>query len=245
MSEGLDVDSDRRQNWHHILEHLPEYTFQERDGKKVFRYTAQGADWWPNNTLGTQQIYPAGQVDLDSDPGLLQAAKNTIEVMQRWHDTNGSNSFFPAAVRIGCDPDKILKELRAYSGHAGPNGFQQGNPHGIENLSTVPNTINEMLCLGHNGVLRLFPVWPKDRDAAFVNIRCRGAFLVSGTLRDGAVQTVTILSEKGCDCTVVNPWPGKQVQLFRNGETAEVVEGDRLILKTSADEIIGLQLAQT
>lgn len=95
--------------------------------------------------------------------------------------------------------------------------------------------------MGHKGVIRLFPAWPKERDASFVNIRCWGAFLVSGELKDGVVQKAKILSEKGSDCTVVNPWPGIQVQVIRNGETAEVVEGDRFTLKTTANEEIILK----
>ena len=240
MSKALDVDADRSDRWNHILKHLSGYTFQERDGKKVFRYTEKGTDWWENNTLGIQQIYPAGQIHLGSDPELLAVSKNTIEVMGRWLDGNGSNSIFPAAVRIGYDPESILKELRRYAEHTRPNGFQEGNPHGIENLSTVPNTINEMLCMGHKGVLRLFPVWPKNKDASFSNIRCWGAFLVSGELKDGTVQTVKILSEKGRDCTVVNPWPGKSFQLIRDGKKTEILEGDRVTFETEAGEVFEL-----
>jgi len=240
MSKELNLDADRRDKWNYILKHLSGYTFQEKNGKKVFRYTEKGTAWWRNNTLVIQQIYPAGQIHLDSDPELLEVSRNTIDVMQRWHDGNGSNSFFPAAVRIGYDPATILRELRKYSEHTRPNGFQRGNPHGIENFSTVPNTINEMLCMGHKGVLRLFAVWPKSKNASFTNIRCWGAFLVSGELKGGMVAKARILSEKGRDCTVVNPWPGKSVQLIRNGEKAEVLSGERITFKTTVGEVIEL-----
>jgi len=46
-------------------------------------------------------------------------------------------------------------------------------------------------------VLRFFPVWPKEKDARFGNLRAVGAFLVSGELKDGQVRHVTIVSEKG------------------------------------------------
>ena len=237
----LEQDAERRASWEHILEHLSVGSLQEKEGKTVFKYTEKGTDWWPSNTIGIQHIYPAGQIDLDSDPELLQVARNTLEVMRRWHDTNGSNSFFPAAVRVGYQPETILKELRIYSENARPNGFQEGNPHGIENYSTVPNTINEMLCMGHKGLLRIFPVWPKNRNASFVNIRCWGAFLVSGKICDGVIQKVTIYSEKGTECNVINPWPENPVQIIRNGEAAEVVEGNSLIFKTIMNENIELE----
>ena len=162
-------------------------------------------------------------------------SRNTIDVMQRWLDGNGSNSFFPAAVRTGCDPKVILSQLRRYAEHTYANGFQAGNPHGIENLSTVPNTINEMLCMGHMGVLRVFPVWPMDQDASFTKLRCWGAVLVSGELKHGVIGPVNILSEQGRDCTVVNPWPGKQVSLHSRGRLVRTLKGERFTFKTKAD----------
>lgn len=243
MSRHLRRDAERRDAWKHILKHLSGYTFQQRDGKTVFRYTEQGTDWWDRNTVGIQQIYPVGHIHLDSESELLKVSRNTIEVMSRWQDFNGTNSFFPAAVRIGYDPDIILRELRAYVAACRPNGFfQPKNMHGIENCSTVPNTINEMLCMDHKGVIRLFAVWPKARDAEFVRIRCWGAFLVSAALRDGVVQDVTIVSEKGRDCTVVNPWAPESVQLVRNGTLAERLAGDRVTFATVPGEQIIMNL---
>jgi hypothetical protein len=43
---------------------------------------------------------------------------------------------------------------------------------------------------------------------------------------------VKIHSERGRDCTVVNPWPGKQVDVYRDGKKVETLEGDRLVIKT-------------
>ncbi len=243
MSAELKLDADRRKKWQHIKDHLSDYSYQERDGKKVFRYSEKGTAWWGDNTLGIQHIYPGGQIGFDSDPHLLQIARNTIDVMQRWIDFNGSNSFFPAAVRVGYDPNTILPQMRKYVKNTYPNGFQLNNPHGIENFSTVPNTINEMLCMGHQGVLRVFPVWPKNKDASFHNLRTFGAFLVSSELKNGNVLFVKIVSEKGRDCVFVNPWSGSKVQLHRNGEIAEVLQGERVVFKTSKDEIILLKAA--
>jgi alpha-L-fucosidase 2 len=241
MSQTLNRDAERRDQWRHILKHLSNYSFQEKGGKTVFRYTEKGTAWWQNNTLGIQQIYPAGQIHLDSDPELLEVSRNTIEVMQRWLDGNGSNSFFPAAVRIGYDPVTILEQLRKYAKHSYPNGFQAGNPHGIENLSTVPNTINEMLCMGHKGVLRVFPVWPKHQDAAFTQIRCWGAFLVSAELKNGRVKQVSIFSEKGRDCRMVNPWPGQKLGLYCDGKRLKTLKGKRLSFESQAGTLYQLK----
>ena len=219
---------------------MSEYSYQKKKGKKVFRYSEKGTDWWQNNTLGIQHIYPAGQIGLDSDPELLRVAHNTVDVMQRWLDNNGSNSFFPAAMRIGYNPEIILKQFNLYVDHTYPNGFQLGNPHGIENMSTIPNTINEMLLQSHEGVLKLFPVWPKNQSAEFHQLRTHGAFLVSSKLKNGKISNVEIKSEKGRLCNVLNPWPEKQVRLNRAGGKEEILFGKILEINTSKEEILKL-----
>ena len=93
---------------------------------------------------------------------------------------------------------------------------------------------------GHEGVIRLFPVWPRDLDARFGDLRAVGAFLVSADLRGGAVSGVRIRSEKGRDCTVLNPWPGRAVTLTRSAQPAETVTGDRFTFKTRPDETVNL-----
>ena len=236
MSTLLGVDADRRATWKDVMDHLSDYPTQTRNGKVVFRYSEKGPDWWGDNTVGIQHIYPAGQIGLGSDPVLLEIARNTMLEMGRWQDFNGTNSFFPAAVRVGLDPDTILHHLNVYAKHTYLNGFQRGNPHGIENLSTVPNTINEMLCMGHQGIIRLFPVWPKGQDASFYHIRVEGAFLVSASQKAGEISYLKILSEKGRDLTLYNPWKGQKVQVSVDGSDLCILEGDILSLKTELNK---------
>jgi hypothetical protein len=235
MSVELAVDKDRQEKWRHILKNLSGYTTFEKDGVKVFRETETGTEWSSSNTCGIQHIYPAGAIGLDSDPKLLEVSRNTIRVLNRWIDNNGMSSIYPAAVRVGYDPAIILKELRGMiETKGGANGLTTGIVEGVENCSIVPNTINEMLCMSHGHVLRLFPVWPKDKDARFQNLRAWGAFLVSSELKGGEVKFVKIHSEKGRDCTLVNPWPAKVVDVYRNGKKVETLKGDRITLKTEA-----------
>lgn len=231
MSDFLQVDVERRTKWQYVYDHLSDYPLQELNGKTVFRYTESGIDWWEGNTLGIQHIYPGNQIGLASDSALLQVARNTITEMQRWADFNGSNSFFPAAVRVGYEPDSILNHLNAYSRHTYPNGYQRENPHGIENWSTVPNTINQMLCMGNQGIIRLFPVWPVDKEAAFSRIRTEGAFLVSAELKKGFIPSVSIESEQGRDLCMLNPWPSMVVEVEEKGKITEM-SGEYLSMRT-------------
>lgn len=238
MSTELSIDEEKHDKWQHILDHLSDFPTQRKQGKKVFRYTEGGTAWWRDNTLGIQHIYPSGQIGLDSDEELIEVSLNTIDVMQRWLDNNGSNSFFPAAVRLGYDPEEILSQLRKYAEHTYPNGFQDGNPHGIENMSTVPNTINEMLLQSHEGIIRLFPVWPRGNAAEFHQLRTYGAFLVSSKMKHGQISHVEIYSERGRICKVLNPWLGKQVVLQRAGIKDELLSGGILEISTFEGELL-------
>jgi alpha-L-fucosidase 2 len=83
----------------------------------------------------------------------------------------------------------------------------------IKNCSGVPSTINEMLLQSHEGILRLFPVWPDNKDAKFENLRAYGAFIVSSSKKNSRIEFVKIISEKGRKCTIINPWTGKPVQI--------------------------------
>ncbi len=240
LSEALGVDADKRAKWRDIAEKISDFPLQERDGKTVFRYTEKGTAWWNDNTLGIQHIFPAGAIGLGSDPKLLEISHNMINAMGRWRDFNGSSSWYAACARVGYDPKKMLAELNnMYTHHALPNKLLNFGGGGIENVSPALG-VTEMLLQSHEGVIRLFPCWPKELDARFGTLRAVGAFLVSAELKGGVTGNVKIVSEKGCCCTIQNPWPGKTVRVIRNGKKAETLTGERLTLKTSVGETLGL-----
>ena len=249
MAGLLDVDKNLIEKRQHILDHLSEYATwnipdmgnRKYHGEKVFRLAELGKDWNGNNTLGIQHIFPARQIGLESPPELLELSRNMIRVMRCWDDFNGTNSFYPAAVQVGYDPQEILQYLDAWALKKSPNGMKHDkNAHGVESCTPSIVTINMMLCMSHQDVLRVFHVWPKDQDAAFQNLRAEGAFLVSSCLRNGRVEYIEIHSEKGRKCTLDNPWPGLQVTVTRSNGTSETTSGARFTLETKVDENLRL-----
>jgi hypothetical protein len=202
--------------------------------------------WCDSNTLGIQHIYPAGAIGLESDAKSLKVSRNTIDALERWYDFNGTNSFYPAAVRVGYPAETILKHLHEWATQKHPNGLKHcDNPHGIELCTAAIVTINMMLCMGHQNVLRVFKVWPRHLDAKFSDIRAFGAFLVSSEIRDGEVQFVKIHSESGRNCIVENPWPEEEIQIIRNGKAAGTLTGERLFFETEKGEVIMLRPARS
>ncbi len=237
MSGDLGVDASRRAKWQDILDRLSKFPMQEIGGKVVF----QNAENSPENVVPWDMffLWPGRQVGLDSDPKLLAAARNTIAQI----GFDNYPHFAPAMATVGVDPNTLLADLRKLcQEHGYPNGYIFFPGGGVEAASTVPATINEMLLQSHEGILRFFPVWPRDKEARFGNIRAYGAFLVSSEFAHGKVQRVLIVSEKGKPCFVQNPWPGKTVVLYRNGRKAESVNGPQFKFQTAAGEDIALRL---
>jgi len=241
MSQELGVDADRRAKWQDICAKISAFPLQEMQGKTVFRYSEKGMAWCGGNTLGIHHIFPAGAIGLESAPQLLEICRNTMDAMHRWHDGNGFSSWYTACARVGYDPKIILTRMRAECDHHSmPNLVLNYGGGGIENVSGFL-AVNEMLLQSHEGLLRMFPDWPRDQDARFGDLRAVGAFLVSAQLKDGVIGGVKITSEKGRDCVVQNPWPGKAVRVIRGGKVESAI-GDRFTLKTAVNEAIELQM---
>jgi hypothetical protein len=246
MSEELGRDTERHAKWREILEGLSDFPTHERNGRRIFRLSEEGMAWSDSNTLAIQHIYPSGAIGPDSRPELKEIARDTIDEMDRWFDTNGMNSLYPAAVRVGYDAEFLLSKLDEHCrSNLNPNGYTFGNPHGIETCSTVPNTINEMLMMSHGGIIRVFHNWPRRRNAAFAGLRAHGAFLVSSALKDGEVTGVEILSEKGRRCTIANPWPQEAIEVTRSGGEREELRGAAVTMSTKPGESLALRRSRT
>jgi hypothetical protein len=96
--------------------------------------------------------------------------------------------------------------------------------------------INEMMLQTHNDLIRVFPVFPADQKASFHRLRTFGAFLVSSAIKNGQIQYVLVESEKGRDCRILNPWPGKQVAVSRSEGDARRMTGEEFVLETRPGE---------
>jgi len=235
ISTELAVDAERRPEWQHILDHLSPYPTTERDGKTVFRAAENSSG---TRSPSTRFVWPTGQIGLSSDPKLLQIARDSV--FPRGYSMHPMAP--PALARLGFDPHALLEGMHKHIESAGyPNGYIFFAGGGVETASAIPGAINEMLLQSYQGVLHVFPDWPKDSDARFGQLRAYGAFLVSSEIAQGEVKSLLIESEKGRPCTLQNPWPGKRLELSRNGGKPERMSGSTVTFKTSPGERISIK----
>jgi alpha-L-fucosidase 2 len=95
------------------------------------------------------------------------------------------------------------------------NGDQSGTgkskftyrPFTLEGNFAFAAGIQEMLIQSHTGIIRIFPAIPEEwKDAGFSTLRTEGAFLVSAKKENGVISEVEIVSEKGGELKIFNPF---------------------------------------
>ena len=155
-----------------------------------------------------------------------------VEAGVSWRQNNNFPKVFGVAARAGYDADKLYVALR---NAIDPNTVNlprlmtsnlniTDNMHGLEKTGAI-EAINSMLMQSHEKIIRLFPVWPKSKDAKFVDMRARGAFLVSSELKGGRVLCATILSEAGETLILQSPWEKGVVVTDKKGVKVTLTKG--------------------
>jgi len=243
MSRHLQIDAGRQAKWQDICDRLVPYSTGETDDGRIALKNVEsypgGRNARPsglNRVSIHALILPGGVCGPYLTPELNKILLSDVEQWKNrsrqpgdWGNTfgNGVETCFPGAVRVGYDPDFILDQLKErIAAGSYPNLWITAAGGGIETLSAVPMTVNEMLLQSYEHVVRVFPVWNRSKNASFDNLRAYGAFLVSSSLKNGKVEYVRLLSEQGRLCKMENPWKGKEVLVYRKGRPIETLAGD-------------------
>ncbi|MBL7076214.1 MAG: discoidin domain-containing protein [Kiritimatiellae bacterium] len=235
-SELLEADENRRDLWRDCQARLSDYPVANVDGDLCFKeaenrmkVSHQGVG---DNVCAMNAVYPGGAIDRDPSGKGKIIARNTLRYLQSWNQENSFTRVFGQAVRAEWPGDDLLERFKARIGGDGEGPFEHlrrnntflPGSHSFE--GTAPTEfINSMLAQAHGGVLKVFHVWPKERNASFERLRVRGAFRVSGELKDGEAIRLEILSEQGGMCCMQSCWPGHAIaveQVENEGATVDV-----------------------
>jgi alpha-L-fucosidase 2 len=206
MSESLQLDACERSRWHDIVTRLSPYPTAIHNDRRVFKQSENAPGFTRSITLlnlawpGDGRIGPAGDAELTT------VMRDTLNALDRWDQGNSFAWTLIAAVRTA--------HREAYARFAArleaPDGLRDNLTvaqayGGIETCGATL-AVNEMLLQSEGGALRLFPVWPADRNASFQRLRARGGLLISASWKHGTVTHVQIESELGQPVALVNPW---------------------------------------
>jgi hypothetical protein len=208
----LDRDADWVERWRRSIGLLPPYPTTA--GPQPIVVDVQDAPPTTYNiAVPATPVFPGDVVTRLSPPEERELFRRTIDAV-RW---NGTNSLFMLGVsraRLAMPDtfDFLRDEMQL---RARPNGTLMlnrpghrvnGFGHYTEQFA-APMAVSELMLQSVGDVLRVFPAWPAERDAAFENLRAQGGFLVSARHAGGRVQKIEIVATVGGPLRLAAPWP--------------------------------------
>jgi len=101
-----------------------------------------------------------------------------------------------------------------YKPEVQPNGMFHWPMHGfyLSESVGIAAMISEFLVQSVDNVIRVFPCWPKEKDAKFTNLRAQGGFLVTAEQKAGRVVKLEITSTVGGKLRLLDPRTGKIIE---------------------------------
>ncbi len=225
--------------WKKAHAQVPRYETASLEGKAIvanWRGAAADAIKVHNVASPTVPIFPAERITWFSPP----EEKALFERTLRWIRHNGNNSHIMVNVaRARLSMPEAYTETKAhFSRIVTPNGLYAGWPgHGyyLAESWAFAGLTAELLMQSVNDIIRVFPAWPKEEDAVFVNLRAQGGFLVSAEQKAGEVVKVEVRSTAGGTLRLLSPWRATRA----NG--TRLVPGDRGVVEirtARGDELV-------
>jgi len=212
----LGRDEDMSARFRKALDLLPPYpTAPDESGKPVV------VDWtgckfreipMHNITVPAVPVFPSDQVTWFSPEPEKELFRNTIR-QTRHRGCNSTVMLSVAKARFSM-PEALDDARKYYQPQVQPNGMFYWPMHGyyLSESVGIAAMISEFLVQSVGNTIRVFPCWPREKDAKFANLRCQGGFLVSAEQKAGKVVKLEITSTVGGKLRLLNPWTGKIVE---------------------------------
>jgi len=225
-SEIMGVDADLRGTWLRMADQMAPYPTFESDEGTIYTDMAGvnplgvGYNWFAG-------VYPtilADEINLDSPPEEKEIMLRSARLTKGWPN----NFIFHL---LGREFDPAL----TYNGYSKPKPVDSH-----EALMGILTDEPERLLNSRSGSIHLFPCVPENSTVGFRRFQARGGFLVTAERIGGETTTVQIESRRNIRCRLVNPWPGSEVVLVRNGKKSEKLTGPLLTFRTAQGETIDI-----
>lgn len=256
-SEILNVDSEIRLLWRELLENLaplPRSDSAPHFWTKGLGPVVRGrASSLPDRNTMPMWLFDLCTLEND-DPETMKIANATYNAYFR----NGVNAGTRVGVLSKLGVTAAMMGRADHVRHLLPNQINSRESRVLANcmdlregsqttsaqrLGRSADALHNALCQsipagpGKVSVIRVFPAWPGQWDAAFT-LLARGAFLVSSSMDAGRIEFVQVKSQVGGECRLRNPWPDVTVTLYRDGRKTEALSGSLLKIPTEQGETI-------
>lgn len=165
-----------------------------------------------NITVPAVPVFPGEQVTWFSPEPEKELFRNTLR-QTRHRGCNSTVMLSVAKARLSM-PEAVSDLRGYYKPLVQANGMFYWPLHGFYLAESVGIAagISEFLLQSVDNTIRVFPCWPKDKDASFTHLRAQGGFLVTAEQKDGKVVKLEITSTVGGKLRLLNPWTNKIVE---------------------------------
>jgi len=243
------------EHWREVLAEMPDLALDAKS-KKILVAKDYPLAASHRHFSHLMAIHPLGLIRWENGPqdqAIIKASMDDLEKSGTSQWCGYSFSWLANMAARARDGEKAAKALEIFSTafclrnsfHC--NGDQSGKgysnfryrPFTLEGNFAAAAGLQEMLLQSYSGTIRIFPAVPANwKDISFKTLRAEGAFLVSAERKDGLTDSVTIISEKGGDCRLENPFGKDDYELKGVERAAFSDSGDNLVISTSEGQKI-------
>jgi hypothetical protein len=236
----LGRDAEMVARWRQALRRLPPYP----TAKTAPPIVVDVEDAPPINyniAVPAVPVFPGDVVTWWSPPAEKDLFRRTIEGL-KWNGNNSSIMLSVARARLSMagTSDWVRQTLLA-----------RQRPNGTLGLNVLGSTFNdfghyteqfaagmavsELLVQSVGDVVRVFPAWPIQQDAAFQDLRTQGGFLVTSEQKGGKVTRLEIASTAGGRLRLLSPWATISVRRGRGGQPTELKPDPRGVVEVTTE----------
>ena len=217
----LQCDTHLVTRWQQARALLPDYPTTQTETPVVV--DVEGAEPINYNiTVPATPVFPADIVTWQAPAAQRTLFKRTIDSIQ-WNGNNSMVMLGVARARLDM-PDTLDWMREEVQSRLRPNGSLTLNRRGARfnefghytEQFAATMVLSELLIQSVDDVIRVFPVWPRERDARFCRLRTQGGVLVSSDMKSGKIDRIEIASTVGGPLRIVSPW--KQMTVCRSGQ---------------------------
>ena len=208
----LGCDSELAERFKRQLQRVPDYpTTKGAEPIVVDVEDAPPIEY--NIPIPTVPIFPGDQITWFSSDGEKELFVRTLDRVQ----CNGNNSSMMLSVARArlSRPNAADWTVAEFGARLRPNGTLTLNrqPNGFNDLGhyteqfAASMVVSELLLQSVGDVVRVFPAWPMEKAARFVDLRAQGGFLVSAVCGQGRTERVEVRATADGALRLLSPWP--------------------------------------
>ncbi|MGC9329632.1 MAG: glycosyl hydrolase family 95 catalytic domain-containing protein, partial [Candidatus Hinthialibacter sp.] len=231
--------------WRKVLSEWPDLARSEEDGRLLVApgYPLKESHRHFSHLMA---IHPLGLIDVsngEEDQKTIAGALEELERLGPDYWCGYSYAWLASLCARAGDGEKAAQALRTFAQcfcsintfHLNGDQTQSGKskftyrPFTLEGNFAFAAGVQKMLLQSHTGLIRVFPAIPGEwNDASFQTLRAEGAFLISAVRKNGRVQSLEILPEKGGLLRLQSPFEPKAYR-FYGVKKSDIYEKDDVI----------------